>query len=112
MNEYIDRDAVVKMLENSQIISDGENCGYCIDDISIYEIPAADVSPIVRCKDCIYYRQPLKTNDFNEAFTGFPDDSFGFLEVVYRETGDCKLHPHNDRVNANYFCADGDRRHN
>ena len=47
MAEYIDREAVNKMLESAQIITDGEYDGYCIDDISIYRIPVADVAPVV-----------------------------------------------------------------
>lgn len=48
--DYIEREAVEKMLENAQIISDGENCGYCTDDISISSIQSADVSPVVHGK--------------------------------------------------------------
>lgn len=43
MGDYIEREAVINMLENAQIISDGENCGYCTEDISIYSIPLAQV---------------------------------------------------------------------
>lgn len=47
MAEYIEREVVRKMLESAQIITDGEYAGYCMDDISIYRIPAADVAPVV-----------------------------------------------------------------
>lgn len=49
MAEYIEREAVEKMLEGAQLISDadGEYCGYCTEDISINSIPAADVAPVV-----------------------------------------------------------------
>ena len=50
MTEYIEREAVEKMLENAQIISDGEYCGYCTDDISVSSIPTADVAPVVHAK--------------------------------------------------------------
>lgn len=45
MAEYIERKAVVEMLENAQIISDGYYgyCGYCTEDVNIDAIPAADV---------------------------------------------------------------------
>ena len=49
-DEYISRKAVMEMLENAQIISDGENCGYCTEDISISSIPAAEVAPVVHAK--------------------------------------------------------------
>ena len=45
--EYIERDAVYEMLENAQMISDGEYCGYCTEDVTISSIPAADVAPVV-----------------------------------------------------------------
>ena len=43
MKEYIERAAVETMLENAQIITDGENCGYCTEDVDLNSIPAADV---------------------------------------------------------------------
>lgn len=32
MDEYIKRAAVEKMLEDAQLISDGEYCGYCTEE--------------------------------------------------------------------------------
>lgn len=46
MKEYIEREAVEKMLEDAQLISDGEYCGYCTEDINLSSIPAADVDPV------------------------------------------------------------------
>lgn len=46
MSDYISRAAVEEVLEKAQIISDGENCGYCTQDINITAIPAADVEEI------------------------------------------------------------------
>lgn len=43
MKEYIEREAVEKMLEDAQIITYGEWCGYCTEDINLGSIPAADV---------------------------------------------------------------------
>ena len=43
MAEYIERAAVEKMLEDAQLISDGEYCGYCTEDVSLNSIPTADV---------------------------------------------------------------------
>ena len=43
MKECIERAAVETMLENAQIITDGENCGYCTEDVNLGSIPAADV---------------------------------------------------------------------
>jgi hypothetical protein len=44
IKEYILKEAVLSQLEDAQIISDGENCGYCCDDLSVAAIPAADVT--------------------------------------------------------------------
>lgn len=46
MKEYIERAAVEEMLENAQLISDGEYCGYCTEDVNLGSIPAADVAPV------------------------------------------------------------------
>lgn len=43
MKEYIERAAVEAMLENVQIITDGEYCGYCTEDVNLGSIPVADV---------------------------------------------------------------------
>lgn len=43
MKEYIEKAAVENMLETAQLISDGEYCGYCTEDVSLNSIPAADV---------------------------------------------------------------------
>ena len=45
MAEYIEREAVLKLLE------DEARCGY-LDAADINGIPAADVALVVRCKDC------------------------------------------------------------
>lgn len=46
MKEYIERAAVEEMLENAQLISDGEHCGYCTEDVNLGSIPAADVAEV------------------------------------------------------------------
>lgn len=43
MSEYIKREDVENMLVDADLIFDGEYLGYCIDDILIDKIPAADV---------------------------------------------------------------------
>ena len=75
-DEYISRKAVMEMLENAQIISDGENCGYCTEDISISSIPAADVAPVVRCCECVHKGKEGENIVFCENFERdmMPDD--------------------------------------
>lgn len=46
MKEYIERAAVEEMLENAQLISDGEYCGYCTEDVNLGSILAADVAEV------------------------------------------------------------------
>ena len=46
MKEYIEREAVEEILENAQIISNGEYCGYCTEDVRLNSIPAADVAEV------------------------------------------------------------------
>lgn len=60
MAEYIDREALRKILENWRDahadVDDEEGCGL-LEDV-IWEVdaqPAADVAPVVRCKDCEHW---------------------------------------------------------
>ena len=60
MAEYIDREALRKVLENWRDahadVDDEQGCGL-LEDV-IWEVdaqPAADVVPVVRCKDCKHY---------------------------------------------------------
>lgn len=46
MKEYIERADVEEMLENAQMISNGEYCGYCTEDVRLNSIPAADVAEV------------------------------------------------------------------
>ena len=68
MKEYIERAAVETMLENAQIITDGEYCGYCTDDINLGSIPAADVVEVVRCRECSHSQEYLDDELFCLCF--------------------------------------------
>ena len=48
--EYIKKEDVEKMLDDAQLISDGEYCGYCTEDVSINSIEIQDVAPVVHGK--------------------------------------------------------------
>jgi len=76
MTEYIERDAVATMIESAQIISNGENCGYCTDDISIYSIPAADVE-LVRHGRWIKYAGKLVCSEC-KRYPPMKDESGGW----------------------------------
>lgn len=68
MKEYIERAAVEEMLENAQIITDGENCGYCTDDVNLNSIPAADVVEVVRCGQCKHSRELDRSDYYENSF--------------------------------------------
>ena len=58
-DEYISREAALKYIKSEQCrtCSDIGLCGKCavLGAVKLLEkVPAADVAPVVRCKDCIY----------------------------------------------------------
>jgi hypothetical protein len=69
--EYIERDKVMDALLNEQY-------GYLCED-AINAIPAADVVPVVLCRDCKCYRQSSFIDKHMEcARSGFPVHSVDF----------------------------------
>ena len=56
MKEYITRREALIVLEEMEDIESGF--------AAMYEIPAADVAPVVRCQDCVYAR-PLKDMNYD-----------------------------------------------
>ena len=67
MKEYIEREAVEKMLEEAQIISDGEYAGYCTEDVNLDSIPAADVAPVRHG-----YWKPYEAFPMAPSLNGYP----------------------------------------
>ena len=65
MKEYIERAAVEEMLENAQLISDGEYCGYCTEDVNLGSIPAADVAEVRHGKII----ETIKDGKMNRVFS-------------------------------------------
>lgn len=65
MAEYIDRERV---LANATFVHGQWDDTY-ISAEKIKEIPAADVAPVVRCKDCKYYRYDIK-DEFSSCYLG------------------------------------------
>ena len=100
--DAISREDVIKMIENAQIISDGEFCGYCTEDINIdtlssvtpkqktlewielkYQKPEAYEDVLVRDIDgyvtCAYLCDDV---DFLERFSGeIIDDVVEWMEI-------------------------------
>lgn len=57
MAEYIEREAAIKAMEKAdcaEIADDAESCKSDYLREVIESVPAADVVPVVRCKDCKY----------------------------------------------------------
>ena len=54
MDEYIERDALIKLMESKKLCFDTlSDALYAKQLISSY--PASDVVEVVRCKDCVHY---------------------------------------------------------
>ena len=90
MAEFIKREAVIDLITRRY-----ENPEICTQEIN--SIPAADVVPVVRCKDC--------------AHSTFPSE----LTQRYGKPGTLTCHnmhaPSNRRnVGSNDFCSYGERR--
>ena len=90
MAEFIKREAVIDLITRRY-----ENPEICTQEIN--SIPAADVAPVVRCKDC--------------AHSTFPSE----LTQRYGKPGTLTCHnmhaPSNRRnVGSNDFCSYGERK--
>lgn len=62
MNEYISRDAVLAYpirLNHYDKENGNAHFAYGVESVMEYveSLPAADVAPVVRCKDCIYFHE-------------------------------------------------------
>lgn len=81
MAEYIDREALRKVLENWRDahvdVDDEQGCGL-LEDV-IWEVdaqPAADVAPVVRCKGC--YQSVVIGNVLHCTYWGKDTDENGY----------------------------------
>lgn len=95
--EYIERDAALEVVNGwrEQLIPNyGENDEYvkCLETVAehLYDIPAADVRPVVSCKDCKYYY-------------AYPDE-YRTCHEHYDVDGCSKMMP------CDGFCSKGERR--
>ena len=85
MDEYIKRESVIDLITRRY-----ENPEICTQEIN--SIPAADVAPVTRCKDCRNHRE-LNRKDRLES--GYAE---GVLWCMNRSDG----------VWADGFCSDGE----
>ena len=103
MDEYISRKAVLKC-----IAEDGYNCEYDLGYWShntefqelIKEIPAADVRPVVLCRDCIY----APTGNQDGADLEWPCDDFPERNPCPLK---CEDRWYSRKPAPDFFCADG-----
>ena len=87
--EYLDRSSLVarmKYYEEHTTEESGEHYAYSVALREIRNAPAADVAPVVRCKDCEYSWEDI-----------------GGLTCGYGRCVDCI-------VPEDFFCADGAKR--
>lgn len=99
MAEYIEREAILNRLNKVHMDNRPFDAGvqFGVDHAisCIIEAPAADVAPVVRCRECKHSTPPAK------------------LTELYGEPGTLTCHhgPCNRRnVNENDFCSYGERR--
>lgn len=88
MKEYIERASVHSIIEQTSAIAFTRGGMHK----KIDSLPAADVAEVVRCKDCIYYRnKQCESDDFWNAFYG---DDIGVHFIP----------------DPDFYCACGERR--
>lgn len=100
MAEYIEREALDKKLTAAAVNDENKNCNTWSNAIGVlYNLPAADVAPVVHCKDCKHSTLPSE------------------LTQRYGKPGTLTCHnmhaPSNRRnVGSNDFCSYGERKKN
>lgn len=99
MREYIEKSTVLKMIDD--FVKDNRACGF--PDIDIFDIemmkkmidkiPAADVTSIIRCKDCKHFNLHERKCESNEVHC---DNEGGADYSIYFDVDD--------------FCCFGERK--
>lgn len=96
--EYLDRGSLVARMEyykEHTAEESGEHYAYSVALREIRNAPAADVAPVVRCKDCVHAR---KKNDYESAYL-----CYGILICTNCEVGEDGWLP----VWPQHFCSYG-----
>lgn len=107
-DEYIRRWDAVKIAEryglaNGSVLGRHTGLADCIAS-EISSLAAADVAPVVRCKDCEYSERYERTNETAGYYCGHPQNSF-----TYGERWDRVFKPVKE---ADDFCSYGERKDN
>ena len=88
--EYLDRSSLVarmKYYEKHTTEESGEHYAYSVALREIRNAPAADVAPVVRCKDCKYHYD-CGVHFCNRIRMDCPDDSDFFCSYGERKDND------------------------
>lgn len=79
MAEYIKREAAIKAMENADCALIADNAESCKADYLreiIKSVPAADVAPVVRCKDCEWFMRehgcPIEASGYHKGGRSLP----------------------------------------
>lgn len=98
MAEYVTKEAAIEAFENGEAdviedYGDGADFGFGLKNIksTINAIPAADVAPVVRCKDCVHW-----------------DDDPDTYGADYGPKGKCMKSF--ETMPADDFCSHGERK--
>ena len=98
MNDYIKRSDAIKTVCGDCEYYSTNDCEDCRLD-RLTKIPAADVRPVVLCRDCKHAPEPDESDYGLDV--RFPDDACPF---------NCPDHWYNVRPAPEFFCANGERR--
>lgn len=96
MSEYIERKALYKALTTAAVNDKFKSIGTWAKAICVlHDLPAADVAPVVRCKDCAYTREK---DEYESVYLGD--------ECVICTNSEYGWQP----VWPNHFCGYGKRK--
>ena len=94
MDEYIEREAAIKAIEKADytlIANDADDCKADYLREIIESVPAADVVPVVRCKDCKH----LRVRNQKDIYAFCPKTGIVFWQF--------------EKDTRTSFCSDGER---
>lgn len=105
-DEYIRREDALRAVQRQRGANRSPAQNEMLNRIKtdIIRAPAADVAPVVRCKDCEYSERYERTNETAGYYCGHPKNSF-----TYGERWDRVFEPVKE---ADDFCSYGKRRVN
>lgn len=89
MAKYVDKAVIVDMLRTKAELGRASGYGACYDNAAkmVELLPAADVAPVVRCKDCKWYLELVcgESKGWCSEVLARPMPSNGFCNFGERE---------------------------